>query len=46
MGLYMIAEGGMRMHLHDVDLIMQQVVPQPMLVECSEHLHGAWLSLI
>ena len=42
----MIAEGGVRMHLHDVDLVVQQVVPQPMLVACSEHLYVAWLLLI
>ena len=42
----MITESGMCMHLHDVDLVAQQVAPQPMLVVFSEHLYVAWLSLI
>ena len=45
-GLHMIAELAMRMHLYDVDLIMHQVVLQPILVVSSKHLHVAWLSLI
>ena len=42
----MIAEGGMCMHLHDVDLVVQQVALQPMLLACFEHLYVAWWSLI
>ena len=45
-GLYLITKSGMRMHLHGVDLVMQQVALQPMLVVCSKHLYVAWLSLI
>ena len=42
----MISEGGMCMHLHDMDLVVQHVVLQLMLVACFKHLYVAWLLLI